>query len=438
MRKNKLEKMLNHLKDNVPYYYFLNGMGQINKQNSEEILRKLPIIDKKIISEERRKFINANLELNEKDIVMLQEKANCNNGESRVRYRNTYIYYEQTSGSTGEPFGVIKSHSERVRLAEYIWRERKKVMTQITPQNVLFTIHTAMLRNTNLIQTTDGFDTQQLYEYLVEKSVYVWHTNLRFVKSLMEYCKIHSRDSKKLFKYVELTGLYVSEQDQAEIENFFDCVVFNFYATIETWLIAYSKVEGVYLTRDDLVIVDLIDDNEEIIVENNVVGKIVVTSLELFSMPIIRYRTGDLGEFITLSDGTRGLKILQGRESDIITGTQHKYGNIIFRDVIRHLTYTAGNDYSFKRILVEQQKESTSFKVTIFSCEGDRELLEQKFIKKANKYLSNKYHYIFEYKDDLQTTIKDKGVELFKNLNYTMKENNKDLPFIQNSSTINV
>ena len=77
------------------------------------------------------------------------------------------------------------------------------------------------------------------------------------------------------------------------------------YASVDAGPIAYQckYLDGnkhhILTNYQFLEIVD-IETNESIKVGNNTVGEIVVTNLERFLMPIIRYKTGDLGRWVNI------------------------------------------------------------------------------------------------------------------------------------------
>lgn len=417
MENQKLTKLINHVSRSVPYYQKMFKGSVYDVNDIESVFSSIPPIDKSIIKNDVRQFIDINLELSNSELSHLFIAAQMNNGESKIRSKNKVIYYEQTSGSTGEPFWVIKTHDERLKLAYYIWKIRRELVPGVNPQNMLFTIHTAMLKEKNSIKISDGFDCEHLYSFFRENDIYMWHTNLRFVNSLIRYCESNKKCPKGLFRSIELTGLFVSAEERIKIEKYFNCIVYDFYATIETWLIAYSKDVGNYIINTKGIRVELLNERDEIIENENEVGKIVVTSLDLFCMPIIRYKTGDIGKIKMQSGGEEKIELLEGREIELISGT-NKFGNVIFRDVIRSLTYTAEGKYKFDRIYVKQENCQMVFQVYVINFVGDKVILEDKFISKSIKYIGNRYQYVFKYRNNEKIITKDKGNDIFKNLNY--------------------
>jgi phenylacetate-coenzyme A ligase PaaK-like adenylate-forming protein len=96
------------------------------------------------------------------------------------------------------------------------------------------------------------------------------------------------------------------------------------YATVDTGPVGYqcSYCEGTtHHILEDFVHFELIDENENFIKEYGKTGEIVITDINRFKMPIIRFKTGDLGQYVDIKCkcGYSGKSFrLLGRKSDMI------------------------------------------------------------------------------------------------------------------------
>lgn len=118
-----------------------------------------------------------------------------------------------------------------------------------------------------------------------------------------------------------VTSEVLDESQKQLIEKTFGCPVANGYGGRDAGFLAHQCPKGsMHITQED-VILEIIDENDRP-VKPGEAGEIVVTHLQSYGFPFIRYRTGDLGR---LSNRTcncgRGLMILDdiiGRSSDLI------------------------------------------------------------------------------------------------------------------------
>lgn len=100
----------------------------------------------------------------------------------------------------------------------------------------------------------------------------------------------------------------------------------NLYGTGEVGSIGASPVDqhAVSIYQDDIY-VELLDDNERLIVEPGILGRVVVTDLNNRVMPIIRYAIGDTAQWQNLANGRKAL-LVQGR---VVENIVTVHGNIM-------------------------------------------------------------------------------------------------------------
>ncbi len=108
------------------------------------------------------------------------------------------------------------------------------------------------------------------------------------------------------------------------------------YGAVDVGMIGYQCPDcqgGMHHTLGGVVIVELVDEEDRVIRESGVTGHLVVTNLERFLMPVIRYRVGDLGRWVAgeCPCGRAAPRFeLLGRGDDVL---RIGYENVTFEDV---------------------------------------------------------------------------------------------------------
>lgn len=131
-----------------------------------------------------------------------------------------------------------------------------------------------------------------------------------------------SRMKQEGFKSIEkvlLSTDYVPQAMVAELNRKFGCQVFNHYGMTEMGYgggVECQALNGYHLREGDLYF-EIIDPVSGKPVADGVYGEVVFTSFDREAMPLIRYRTGDIGAFsqTTCQCGTflRTMKKVEGR-----------------------------------------------------------------------------------------------------------------------------
>ncbi|MFG6504655.1 AMP-binding protein [Microbacterium sp. P05] len=96
------------------------------------------------------------------------------------------------------------------------------------------------------------------------------------------------------------------------LQDAFACPVFDVYGLHETRPIAVRTDDGPFRILNRRVHVEVLDAAGAPVPAGEM-GEIVVTAGENPLLPLVRYRTGDVGRLVTLPDGTPGLADLEGR-----------------------------------------------------------------------------------------------------------------------------
>ena len=375
LKSKKIMDLLYFIKKNIVYYKYIN-LNNLNEDNAIKYLRELPIIKKEIIRNDYQSFLNQKfIDENLESIFDISDKDF--DRDYIYKFKNGEVIAEYTSGTTGSPFVSLKTPLERFFLGKSLWKMRSKAGNS-NPEKMFQFIHTFDGRSQFPFNYTDLNDRiQKEMEYLAESTYEWWHIYPGMLADYANYVKNTNIEFKSL-KGIECNGAFISLKEIKEYEAIFKCKITNNYGTREIWNIAYqTECSGMEINPE--VFIELIDDNGNVIEEPNVVGRIVVTSLKLHTIPFVRYYIGDLAYYTYIKDSNNkdmiSIVLLPGRH--MISGTT-VYGNQFFRDVVIDLMQVY-NMKCMKSVYVKEI-DFGKFIVNVVGNQENRKELEKRFI----------------------------------------------------------
>jgi phenylacetate-CoA ligase len=138
-------------------------------------------------------------------------------------------------------------------------------------------------------------DVGAAYEYLRELRPRTIVGIPNQVAALSRYGRSFGNPEGAHIESVLLSADDVPESLRRSIADLWGCTVFNHYGMTEFGIAGGVECEGFsgYHTRDCDLLFEIVDQDE------SGIGEIVFTTLDREAMPLIRYRTGDLGRFTT-------------------------------------------------------------------------------------------------------------------------------------------
>ena len=143
------------------------------------------------------------------------------------------------------------------------------------------------------------------------------------------------------FKGVISLGEKMLPQFRETIEKAFSCKVYDTYGASEGFLIASQCKEGKYHLMSPHVIVEILDDQDQE-VKPGEMGRVVLTGLDNFTTPLIRYELGDLAVKSPKQTCTCGLELpileeVVGRLTEFLITPNGKF--ITVQTVVRVLKH---------------------------------------------------------------------------------------------------
>ena len=318
----KLRNLINHAYKNVPYYrevFDRHGIGPQDIRSSDDLV-KVPILTKDIIRKNFPDRITAALNGNGKDGIWT------------------------TGGSTGEPlkfYADIKSSSiawaaffRFCRWTGYNWGDSIAVFWRAPAKgnNTSHWHHSLLdwLQKTK-VPNLSCFDAsrmgeEQLAEYVLTLSTLKPVILRGYVSALTHLAEYYSRVGVECIRpeAIITTAEMLNPNDRRLLRRQFGADVFDQYGSAECMGVGFECREhkGLHLTTEHCV-VEFIDEKGGR-VETDEKGKMLVTDLDNYDMPFIRYMNGDEGSYrseeCACGRSLPLLNFIDGRSMDMIIG----------------------------------------------------------------------------------------------------------------------
>jgi len=191
----------------------------------------------------------------------------------------------------------------------------------------------------------------------------------------------HARAKDRNLKLSNLRAVFVTGEvcyphHRASIDTYFDVPVVDGYGSRDAGFIAHECPEGEHHLTAENVLVEIVRDGRPVPVGET--GEIVVTHLDAYAMPFIRYRTGDVGRLksgrCACGRGLPLMDVVQGRQTDFLylpDGTIKHALSVIYplRELteIRQFRITQHPDYDVSVDVVSANKEACITREAVLS-----------------------------------------------------------------------
>lgn len=367
---SQLEILLKHTIDNVSKY----------KGLSPEIV-DFPVLNKTIIKGDQTLFLAYNY-LGKKRVTMT------------------------TSGSTGTPFTVYQDLNKKARnhadtlyfgeLAGYKLGNRlaylKIWVKQKMSSPILYKIQNIV--PIDVISLNDSLIKSIINQ--MEKGKNIWGI-LGYVSALEQIIQYLEKNSKNQINAKIDSVITMSEglspETKTRLEKIFNCPVVSRYSNLENGIIAQQETNGKqeFLINTASYYVEIFSLEKDKVLPFGQLGRIVVTDLFNFAMPMIRYDTGDLG--IMKQEGHQlYLESVQGRKLDVLYDTKGQMVSsyIMYKNMWQ---YTEINQYQ----LIQTHQKDYTFKI---NC-PDAFLKEQQLISEFKSFLGEDANFKVEYVNEI-------------------------------------
>ena len=371
-KESNLNRLLTHAVSTTPYY-----KNKVIYQS----LADFPIIDKNLILKNYEAF---------KSSVYEAEK----------------LYQATSSGSTGIPFTILQDNIKRSRntadaiyflelaggtlgeklfyLKLWDYKNRKSWLTNRL-QNIY--AHNVM--------DSKSKDMQELIKVI---NKYKHGKNIIGYPSFFEEFSSYLKGLEKVPEFKNINTIIsiaesIKDEEKETLGKFFNCKVFERYSNQENGILAQQTLSNpnkLSLNWASYYFEVLrVDSNEH--VGNGELGRLVLTDLFNYAMPMIRYDTGDMAVWVKTESGQPYISSVFGRRMDTIFDTN---GAIVSPHVFYMvLDFGEIKQYQFVQI------DKNSY---LFRLNGNkRKVNEDKIVTYFKKCLGEDASISFEYVDEI-------------------------------------
>ncbi len=314
--------------------------------------------------------------------------------------KNTTV---KTSGSTGTPFKTYQNKNKVLRnAADNLYFTKKAGYTignklyyfrmwRAFEQKNFFERYTQNIVPIDVFDLTDAFFEKFITDISNTETPMSW---IGYTSAFDQICKYLDKTKSKPISCNLQSAIAISEglseQTKTALKKYFNVNMVSRYSNVENGIMAQQFPNTSYF------IINTASYHIEILKPDNTPakpgekGRIVVTDLFNYCVPMIRYDTGDIGS-MDIVDNKPILLDIEGRKADIIFNTK---GDIVSRGLV-HLV---NNYHELKQCqIIQKSKLNYLFKINI---EG-KFTNEEKFKTDFKSYLGNDAIIDIEYVNEI-------------------------------------
>nr|WP_299381655.1 CoF synthetase [Allomuricauda sp.] len=370
--KENLDRILDHAVETTPFY------KAIAKHNG---LMDFPIIDKNTVLDRYKDFESETYA--DKKLFKASSSGSTGipftvNQDATKRYRNTadVIYYtKKAGGNIGDKLFYIKlwDHTN-------IKSNWENYVQHIFPHNVMDTKIKDMQKLVSKIE-----------DYASDKTILGYPSFFEELCDYLEHHNIHP-DVSKVNCVISMAEA-LKEHERKRMATYFNAPVFERYSNQENGILAQQTADsnGTYLLNWASYHIEVLELDSDRHVKSGELGRIVVTDLFNYAMPMIRYDTGDMAIYEESEEGHPYLSKIYGRRMDTIYNTKG--------DIVSPFIFYMVLDFSKIRQFQFIQTNKTEY---AFKLNGNpKDVQEDEIVEYFKSYLGQDAQIRFKYVDEI-------------------------------------
>ena len=308
----KLKSLLIHCFDNVPFYRNIMEQQNIRPKNavSLDILEQFPVIDKEVVKDNYNEFIPENIKSIKGSKIGqtggttggILYTRNCANTRS-----STWAAYKRFE----DWMGVQSRDKSLILMGGHVignpWKDKvKNYIYNLLRNRIVFSPYDTTQENiANIIKALEGNQFELIRSYS------------QFLFSLAKRLETEKRSFH--VKAITTTAEPLTQEHRVLFEKVFNSQIFDQYGCGEIGGIAFEcdHHKGLHITE------------EKVIVEVNKKNELIVTDLDNYSLPFIRYWNADQAiisdDLCTCGRKSKLIKQIMGRTCDHIIGANGEF-----------------------------------------------------------------------------------------------------------------
>lgn len=218
------------------------------------------------------------------------------------------LHISYTSGSTGTPFSVIQDYRKRKRtiadlkvfgeLCDYPSHERM-IFFRIINEKLHRTKEQEDRENIYYVDSSilDSTHLQRMVDVILEKNPRIIFSYSSTLVELSKYIETTNITPDQFSMHAVLNaGEALADEDRRRMERVFGCKVYRRYSDMEMGILGQDfGGGGAYVLNYGSYYFECLKLDSDEPAKDGEIGRIVVTDLFNYALPMIRYDTGDLG-----------------------------------------------------------------------------------------------------------------------------------------------
>lgn len=339
------------------------------------------------------------------------------------QFKQKKNYQASTSGSTGTPFTTFFNKNKKTRNSVDTLYFAEQAGFELGNQLIYIRLWVEKLKRAKLIfwfqnivsHNITNLSDEDIKELLnkLEKSNYS-KGFLGYSSAFESVCQyLDSQNSPPLdYKVNSIISIAENLSDYAKesMQKYFGVPVLSRYSATEVGIIAQQSVRS---SNFDInwasYFIEILKIDDDTPTELGELGRIVITDLFNYAVPMIRYDIGDLGAMEVLKkDSAPVLITIEGRQLDVLYNTM---GALVSSHIIHQIFLVKGiRQYQ----LIQNGEKNYTFKISVSSEYSGEEEIRNVY----SEYLGSDAIINFQYVDDiplLSSGKRKKVVNLYKN-----------------------
>jgi phenylacetate-CoA ligase len=384
-----LSRLIDHAANHVKFYRRIGSVGD---------LTDFPIVNKQIIKTNREKFLSDDIALRKVTPVT-------------------------TSGSTGTPFETFQDRIKRLRnTADTIYFARlagfkigqRLIYLKIWVQQKMQSRWRYRLQNivpVDVVRLNDSQIALLLNKMNEDNSTIGILGYASALELISRYLDRHPEiNVRKNVSSIIAMSETLNEYTRKTMERYFGVPVISRYSNLENGILAQQEKvgSGRYLVNTASYKLEILKMDRDEPAEEGETGRIVVTDLFNYAMPMIRYDTGDIGALVkTLSENSnKYLSVVEGRKLDLLYDTKGELVSsyVVYKNMWQ---YTEINQYQ----LIQEDAREYTFKI---NAEEDFQR-EEELISEFKEYLGEDAVFSVEYVSEIPLLASGKRKKIVNN-----------------------
>lgn len=333
IQREKLAKLLHHCFESVPAYAPYSELDSEVDDDPYAVLQKLPVLLKPEYAKNRDSYFANGVTAEQ----CIRNTTGGSTAEPLVFYidRRTVEYYEAARWRGLAKWGITPGSRSCMLWGSPIEMEKQKQKKYFLKEKYL--------KNRIAFPAYD-IAPEKMSEYVKKINKYKPEYFYGYASVYYEFARLMKENGLKFTfkpKCAVSTAETLYDFQRKLISEVFGCPTVNEYGARDAGILAYECPEGhMHVTAENAVI-EIVDPVTGAPCKNGEQGDMLITDLNNFSAPRLRYRVGDVGaisfptENCKCSSGLPILMKLDGRVDDMFVGAD---GHLIHGHIFNHIS----------------------------------------------------------------------------------------------------